>query len=158
MSNLIWKPNNKVEFPRQNDKNSASVKSKALWKIKYCLQWLYQMIYEHYFVTFVPFKKYFFRGFNFTLTRRSRSMAQIDCHPLRQIFCLDDYLPLASGVTSITCDKWISFIQCKMNFSNLITHTWPDESQFRITDLLAFICIWLPTPGPCLSPDCWSEK
>ena len=58
--NLILKPNNKVEFPRRNDKNSSSVKSKALWKIKYCLQWLYQMIYEHYFVTFVPFKKYFF--------------------------------------------------------------------------------------------------
>ena len=37
-------------------------------------------------------------------------MAQIDCHPLRQIFCLDDYLPLASGVTSITCNKWITFI------------------------------------------------
>ena len=41
---------------------------------------------------------------------------------------------------------------------NQITHTWPDESQFRITDLLAFICIWLPTPRPCLSPDCGSKK
>ena len=36
-------------------------------------------------------------------------------------------------------------------------YTWPDESQFRITDLLAFICIWLPTPRPCLSPDCGSK-
>lgn len=83
-------------------------------------------------------------------------MAQIDCHPLRQIFCLDDYLPLASGVTSITCNKWITFMFTSMP-NQIKLYTWPDESQFRITDLLAFICIWLPTPRPCLSPDCGSK-
>ncbi len=69
------------------------------------------------------------------LTWFPRRMAQIDCYSLWKVFSLNHDLPLASRVSGITGS---------------------DKSELRITDLLAFIGVRFPTPGPCLSPNRWS--